>query len=488
MTGTTRFDPHDCGWPVGTSRQPKGEPVWILASRTTGVIGAQGSGKSLDLLFQALLGHRGAALSTLTKLQDLALTLQHRARTGPVVVLDPFNMAPGAPELVWDLLDGCVSATVAERRAKAFAAGTVSGAVATGTEDGAARYYAAETVKVLKAMLHAAALTGRDLDDVLAWISQPRKHADKIEEILSTHPMAEPYWDGQFHGALFNEDERTSGNTISTIQQAMSTFFDSNYRARCTPSDARPATDIAQLIRDNGTLYLLGREDPYSAASPLMTAVAEHVLDVARDLATRSPHSKLCPPFLALLDELPSTAPLPSLLTSMANDRDLGICYIWAAQDERQLKMVYGTDAAESLLGLTNNLIGFGGGKNMDFYRRLSELLGGRTVTRTTRSSGPGGSGTSHSSDWEPVLRPEEIRRLPQRQALLIAENARGIILDLARCVEGPAGKKLLAERETVLSEISQRRGQTTNAKQLAEQALAHAHVHGLSKQTGGTP
>ena len=48
---------------------------------------------------------------------------------------------------------------VAERRAKAFTAGTVRGAVNRGTGDDAARFYAAEAAKVLQAYFHAAALS-----------------------------------------------------------------------------------------------------------------------------------------------------------------------------------------------------------------------------------------------------------------------------------------------------------------------------------------
>jgi type IV secretion system protein VirD4 len=94
--------------------------------RTTGVIGPQGSGKTLDLLTPALLGAPGAALVTLTKLDDLLLTVTERA-TGdrPCLVLDPFGLAAGLPELVWDPIAGCVDPMVAERRAKAFTAGTV---------------------------------------------------------------------------------------------------------------------------------------------------------------------------------------------------------------------------------------------------------------------------------------------------------------------------------------------------------------------------
>ena len=55
--------------------------------------------------------------------------------------------------------------------------------------------------------------------------------------------------------------------------------------AAASPVPGRPATDVADLIRRGGTIYLLGREDPYASASPLMTAVAEHVLDTALGLA-----------------------------------------------------------------------------------------------------------------------------------------------------------------------------------------------------------
>lgn len=43
--------------------------------RTTGVYGGQGSGETPDLLAPALLAHPGAAMATLTKLDDLPLTL-----------------------------------------------------------------------------------------------------------------------------------------------------------------------------------------------------------------------------------------------------------------------------------------------------------------------------------------------------------------------------------------------------------------------------
>ena len=207
---------------------------------------------------------------TLTKVEDLLLSLTARSREDrPCVVLDPFGLAEGVvDELLWDPIAGCVDPKVAERRAKAFTAGTVNG----GTGDEAARFYAAESAKVLQAYFHAAALTGKTLDDVLRWIANPLAATDP-GEILKRHPHAARFWHGLLHGAL-NGDDRTAGNTITTVQQALSLFFQDDILRRCVPTDRKRPTDLAEVIRRRGTIYLLGREDPYASASPLMTAVS----------------------------------------------------------------------------------------------------------------------------------------------------------------------------------------------------------------------
>src|SRR3954468_5398010 len=109
-------NPTETGWRVGRSEVPRGIDLWVRYDRTTGVYGAQGSGKTLDLLAPALLAHPGAAMATLTKVDDLLLTLARRQARGPIAVLDPFGAAPGVPELVWDPIAGCVDPAVAERR------------------------------------------------------------------------------------------------------------------------------------------------------------------------------------------------------------------------------------------------------------------------------------------------------------------------------------------------------------------------------------
>jgi hypothetical protein len=480
------FDPTDVGWRLGRSRVPYGVDLWCRYDRTTGVYGEQGSGKTLDLLAPALLAHRGAGLATLTKVDDLLLTAGRRQQplspngpSRPIAVLDPFGAAPGLPELVWDPIAGCVDPQIAERRAKAFAAGTVTGAVTGGRQDNAARFYAAETAKVLQGFLHAAALTGRTLEHVLEWVANPVA-AEQPAEILQQHPHAARFWDGLLAGALHGSPD-TVGNTVTTVQQAMALFFQPEIRARCVPTPGRRATDLVGLIARHGTVYLLGREDPYASAAPLMTAVAEHVLDTALRVAVASPHGRLTPCFLACLDELPSTTPLPTLRVRMANERALGLSFIYAAQTWKQMVVSYGEDEARSLFGLTNNLVIFGGGKDIHFYRELSELLDDVRISRQTVTDGPGGVGTSRSGEDVRVLRPGDIRRIPERHALVVAGNAPPIIARLRRCLDGKDGDRLKTELEAARAGVNGARADGVDVHERTAAALAYARDHRLA-------
>jgi type IV secretion system protein VirD4 len=475
------FNPSEVGWQLGRAHEPQGRQLWVPWDRTAGVIGPQGSGKTLDLLIPALLGAPGAALVTLTKADDLLLSFPVRSRDGrPCLVLDPFGLGNGLPELVWDPVAGCVDPMVAERRAKAFTAGTIKAALGGGYGDDAARFYAAEAAKMIQAFFHAAALTGRSLDDVLRWVANPIS-AGEPTEILLQHPHAAPYWLGLLHGALHGDD-RTAGNTIATAQQAMALFFQEQIRRRCVPSPGRPATDLADVIRRGGTMYLLGREDPYASASPLMTAVAEHVLDTALGLANTSPWGRLCPPLLACLDELPSTAPLPTLQTRMANERALGISFIYAAQTWRQLAAIFGEHQARALFGLTNVLVMFGGSKDGAFNQEISDLVGQVRVTRRTWQTGAMVSRTFSGEDI-PILRPEEIRQLPDRQALVLAENGKPIIARLARCIDGKAGRRLLARQHQLRAVLAERSLEVPTVEERTAAALAEARHRGIGAE-----
>ena len=473
------FDPTQAGFRLCTSSEPRGVDVYVPYDRTTGVLGNQGSGKTLDLLSPALMANPGGALVTLTKPDDLLLTVGERRRGArPVAVLDPLGLAPGAAtELVWDPIEGCVDPTTAARRAKAFGYGTIGGA--SGGDD-AARFYAGECAKVLQAYFHAAALTGRTLDHVLEWVAEPATATSAIT-ILESHGYAAGGWAGLLRGVL-QGDEKTRANTVATVHQAMDLFFQPDIRARCVPNRTRKRTNIKELIANTGTVYMLGREDPYLSVSPLMTALAEHVLDSALELAYASRYGRVCPSFLAVLDEMPSTAPIPTLMTRMANERALGICIMWAAQNRRQLVTLFGENGSGQLAALTNNLVIFGGSNDGQFNKEISDLLGQRRVIRESWSDGPSGRSRSGSAEREAVIRPEEIRLIPERHALIVGDRSKPFIGKLTRCIDGPAGRTLLAAqselRATVGTARRTARVDITRLTATAHQAARDSALH----------
>jgi type IV secretion system protein VirD4 len=205
-----------------------------------------------------------------------------------------------------------------------------------------------------------------------------------------------------------------------------------------------------------------------------MTAVAEHVLDTALTEANASVWGRLCPPMLACLDELPSTAPLPTLRTRMANERALGISFIYAAQTWRQLAAIFGEQEARALFGLTNILVVFGGSKDVGFNQEISDLAGQTRVARRSWQTGAM-AGRTISGDDIDILRPEEIRQLEEGHALVLAENGKPMIAGLTRCIDGRTGARLLAQQERARAALAAQRGTVLSSDARATAALIDA-------------
>jgi type IV secretion system protein VirD4 len=91
-------------------------------------------------------------------------------------------------------------------------------------------------------------------------------------------------------------------------------------------------------------------------------------------------------------------------------------------------------------------------------------------------------SGRSVSGEDIPVLRPEHIRELPERQALVIAENGRPIIARLSRCIDGTPGRRLLAEQHLARTQLEKARDAA------ARHAAGHDRVVDRARRLGLAP
>ena len=462
------------GYSLGTSVRPAGVALWSRGDRSTRVIGPPGSGKTTRLLAPALRDAPGAVLATSTKADLYELTVGARRREGrPVVLCDlggliggpsrPAGMPmAGVPMLCWSPVTGAADSRVAEKRARAFCAATrTSGSVSSASEGAA--WYKDRAGTLLACLLHAAALDGADLDQLLAWVRDPTDKA--ITRILGTDPDAAPGW-AQVHAECVTGDPRAVSLTLATMNQALACYAHAEVRATA----AGTPTDLAELIRAGGTVYVLGKDDPYSSVAPLVTAICENVLDTAEDLAADpavSPHRRLDPPFLACLDEAPTICPLPSLAQRVNDGRGRGIAILYAAQSWSSVKARWGHDPAAALGDATSNLVVYGGCKDPDFLADLERLCGQHKVTRRSRTRtgdgllAGGPVQTSTAQHWEPVLRAHQIGQLPIGQALLLAENCPPIITRQRALFEDPRlWPQIAAEVESVRAAGRTARGQ----------------------------
>ena len=163
----------------------------------------------------------------------------------------------------------------------------------------------------------------------------------------------------------------------------------------------------------------------------------------------------------------------------MANERALGISFLWAAQAWPQLAAIFGEQAARTLVGLTNNLVVFGGSKDVAFNREISDLLGEVRVARTSWQSGRMG-GRQVSADDIPILTGAEVRQLKERHALVLSENGAPIMARLNRCIDGKPGRQLLADQTRLRERVATGRGRAVNPEARATAALVEARRRGL--------
>ncbi|MFC9233647.1 type IV secretory system conjugative DNA transfer family protein [Streptomyces decoyicus] len=466
------LDVSEFGYFLGHAVRPAvDEPLYSPYDQSLRVVGPMGCGKTFRFLARVIRKAPGPGLFTSSKPDVYELTAGARRRLGPVATFDPQGVVPGQEPLRYALIPGAEDTQVAELRARAF----VSGASKSGGDE-AASFYRDQAADVLMCLLHAAALDGAGIRQVLKWA---RRFTDPTPRaILDHHPGAGPQWADKLISAT-SGDERTVGNTRSTLSRALAPFAHEEV-IRSLDVDTDTATDIEGLLNSNGSIYLLGKDSPHSSVSPIVTAIAEDVLDRAEKLAYLKPARRLDPPLLAALDEAANISPLPSLRQRVADGRGRGLCVMYFLQSWASAVARFGKGDAAELAGYTNNLLVFGGGKDPEFLRDVEQLCGKRDVLKTSTSSGRTRQERSTQStqpDRESVLEGWQIQRLGteaghEGEALLLAGSMGPIITRLPLLSDAPDWPQIQAE----VAEIRERANAAAERARAERVAVLEQH------------
>jgi type IV secretory pathway TraG/TraD family ATPase VirD4 len=97
---------------------------------------------------------------------------------------------------------------------------------------------------------------------------------------------------------FFENNPNTQSSISTTIMPALAWLSNPTAVAAAAPGGD---FDVARLLSERGTVYLLGAENAQTA--PLVTALTAHIAREARAIAARQPDGRLDPQLTLVLDE-----------------------------------------------------------------------------------------------------------------------------------------------------------------------------------------
>ncbi|MCQ9164133.1 type IV secretory system conjugative DNA transfer family protein [Arthrobacter sp. STN4] len=457
--GLKHPDLADVSWSLGTSR---GTKVHVSTEESMVIQGAPRSGKGLFVVINAILDAPGAVVTTSTRADNLAVTMQARASGGrPVTVFDPQGMSGLGSTLRWSPVRGCEDPDVAVRRAMVISADSkMSG-------ENAAWQKRAQIV--LQCLLHAAALSGEGIQAFRRWSSNPTLATEALDILHG--PRAALGWHSDLLGIL-EDDPRNTSNSWIGVSAAVAPLSSPRVLAALDPVNREDEFDPKTFIRDRGTLYLIGTKSGSAAAGPYLSALIDDIDAAARDMAFTAPGGRLDPPLSLILDEIANLSPWPGLPIVLSDGGGIGISTMVVLQSLSQARSGWSIEEASTIWESAIIKVIFGGGSDERDLRDLASLLGERRHTYRTHSWSSQGRQEGEQVRDLPVIALHEIRRLPAGTALMLGRRTRPILLDLRGW--------------------HQRRDAATlgRFKIEAEDALAQGHIHqqALEQETRDEP
>jgi TraM recognition site of TraD and TraG len=442
------------GYPLGVSLRPKG--VDLVASWETSLllVAPPGAGKTLRVLARILRQHPGTCLATATKPDLYEVSALARERVGPVFALDPDRLAPAAEPLCWSPVVGCENSAVAERRA-----GALVSAAGEAADLRSASFFRRSATTVLAAYLHAAALCGATIADVVNWAARPSDPAPL--RILAEHAGTQIDWGARLYRHTSGAEETTSG-VMRSVDLALSPFHHDDVLSRCAVS-VEDSFDIAGALRSPTTIYALGKDRGGAAAGagPLITAFCDELITAAEREAALRPARRLDPPLLALLDEAPSIVPLPGLPALVADGRGRGITTVLSMQSFSQATERWGHNGAQTIRNASSVTAVFGGLSVAQDLEELSRLSGTRRVPRHSVNEEGSGRRSSVSTSFieEHVLTPAQIRTLKEGELLLFWGRLAPVLAHAPGIWEGKDAAQIAKDEISARKRNDQQRG-----------------------------
>ena len=386
------------------------------------------AGKTTRLAVGRVVDAPGAVVATSTKADLVHLTAYARATTGTAHVFDPDRLLAWPSPCRWDIVAGCGDVREAMSRARAMVAARPL------SSERNSSFFEGASETVLRCLLHAAAIDGGSMREVLAWARD--FNDDAPYEILRNHPGAAAGWLQDLRKFCRAAAPETVSSTAMSLGLILKAMADDRVVDLVCPEPGE-GLDIDAFVRGGtDTLYLVSEGGEGISTAPLVTALASAVVSCARRTSQTQPGGKLDPPLTFVLDEAANVAPLPDLPMMMADGGGRGMS-TWAfVQSFAQLRARWGRDGADAIWGASSIKLLLGGCTEADDLEKISRVVGDRRVRRQSHSS-PGGFttrahvSTSTSMERERILPVEALARIPIGKALLLYRAVPAALVEL---------------------------------------------------------
>lgn len=445
-------DEDELGFRLGVEEH-SGEPVIVTWDDHISVVAPTGAGKSRDLMIPAAQRAPGALVVTTNEATILDAIASTRGEKGRIWVFDPLGRTHWPETMVWDPVAGCADADRATARGAAFCMGVQSATVRSGNES----FFTDTATTAMETMLHAAALKGGTMSDVLRWALEMSDGVGAPMGIIrdSEDPRAESLWADALRGVATGADD-TVASTRTTLQRHIKPLLRKSVLRWVDPTvagDVGPEDifDPVAFVRSTDTLVLVSDDNAPSDVGPLCAMLFQEVLDAVKLVAPLTAGQRLEPPMRVAGDEIANVAPIPKLPAMATEVRKLGVQMILAFQDDVQATSRWGDADGMKLLNNMGVEIVLPGVKSGSTLERYSKLTGEvEVVERTTNLDMSSGNSRSVglSTQTRPVMRADEIRQMPDGTGLVVYRNVAPFTIRTIPWWERPGGQELSAAQK----------------------------------------
>lgn len=422
-------------------------PMWSPFENPTGSQAPTQSGKTRTDLVHKALDAPGALLCSTTKpdlVEFAGLARTRRSQAGPVLVFDATGSVEWPARVAWNPIDGCTDLGTAYRRARTMVEAAAVGLV--GEAAGNDKVFRERATFVLATYLIAAAASRRSMTDIVEWATGSPPSSEPVGLLADHFPEL-----GKNLAAEMGMVSETSDAVWLAVRRVVEPLLDPALLSLCTPP---PGTgfDARAHIGKEGSLFIIAGEHQARQVTPLLTALVEHWLTTAQEMALSYPTRRLDPPATAVIDELCNGTPLLQLPDIISDSAGRGVVIHWSAQSLGQLENTFGAARARQLLDNTTTLTVWGALKDARALEWVSTLAGHHDRTRY-QDHVDGAFSPNRSSigtETVPTFRPGQVRTLPRGRVLVLHRMLPPILARTVDVTERPDWPQLRVDVEDV--------------------------------------